>query len=141
MGLIMMENAKKKLQRFSYATHSTQGNSLSSLSDYEMVLHGYVEPCRHAAVILMPHTAVPTKTTKTTDGSPGRCFASTTCSYPEFSLLSTKNPRDPGSPSENGFMEPKYYTTMHFGDEDGHPKKIIWEYDWIPTRWALFSYK
>ena len=32
-------------------------------------------------------------------------------------------PRDPGSPSQNGFMEPKYLA-FRFGDE-GHPKLIL----------------
>ena len=33
--------------------------------------------------------------------------------------VSKAYPRDPGSPSENGFMEPKNYA-FRFGDE-GHP--------------------
>ncbi len=39
-------------------------------------------------------------------------------------------PRDPGSPSEIGSMEPKY--TNRFVSVIIHPLLIIWEYDWIP---------
>ena len=37
-------------------------------------------------------------------------------------------PRDPGSPSENGFMEPKYYAFRMWLDT---PIIIIWQSDWI----------
>ena len=37
-------------------------------------------------------------------------------------------PRDPGSPSENGFMEPKYYAFRRWLDIP----IIIWEYGWMP---------
>ncbi len=39
--------------------------------------------------------------------------------------------RDPGSPSENGFMEPRYWYLAFRSDEKDTPI-IIWEYDWIP---------
>ena len=50
--------------------------------------------------------------------------------YSSFLLdLSISGPRDPGSPSQNGFMEPKYFA-FRFGDE-GHPLLI-----WLSLRWA-----
>ena len=112
-GWLWWKNAQKKCNASLCNTLNT-GNCLSSLSDYEMVLHGYVEPCRHSAVILMPHTTVPTADENDRWLAFGRCFASTTFSYPEFPYF-LLYPRDPGSPSENGFMEPKYYAFRRWG--------------------------
>ena len=48
-----------------------------------------------------------------------------------FQVLDTL-PRDPGSPSENGFMEPKYYA-FRFGDWTPQPL-ILWQ---DGPRWSI----
>ena len=53
------------------------------------------------------------------------------------------SPKDPGSPSENGFMEPK--KPMRFGGDEGHPLLIIWEHDdWCLGKagrcWSSYRY-
>ncbi len=47
-------------------------------------------------------------------------------------------PRDPGSPFENGFMEPKF---LSFWRWLGPPQTIIlWQGDWIPRAWSTIYF-